>query len=325
MSKVTLNEFIEYLESHVGDAYVWGSQSECISDMDNPYAWIRRMETSDKNADRAIAFVKKATKNPLYAFDCSGLGMYWIYNLKKISSGDISSNGMYGKCEKITKAELRKGDWVFRHNGTKVYHIGYVVDDDLNVIESMGRDVGVVKRPLNASGSSYWNKFGRPIWVFPELSKEPAANDEPAYTAYTTAKVGVSKDTSIYIRKKPAASTASYNVVAKISNAKGKSFSLLGENGDYYYAAYNGYKGFVRKQDFEVQVALAAEPFFAVVTGSSVNVRLGAGTHYAAVGVAHKDDRVLALPHNLDWSRISIVLDNEMKCGFISNKYIKKV
>ena len=323
MSNKSVSNFIEYLESHVGDCYVWGAQGECISAMDTPYDWIRRMETSDKNSDRAIAFVKKASKKPLYAFDCSGLGMYWIFNLNKISSGDISSNGMYGKCEKIAKSELRKGDWVFRHNGSKVYHIGYVVDDELNVLESMGRDAGVVKRPLNASGSTYWNKFGRPIWVFPELSAEPVQTSE--HTEYDAAKIGVSIDTSIFIRKKPIASTASSNVVVKVANAKGKSFSLVGENGNYYYVHYNGYKGFVRKQDFEVQAQITAQPFFATVIGSSVNVRVGAGAYFGTIGVAHKDDRVLALPYNVDWSRISIVLDNEMKCGFISNKYIKKV
>lgn len=298
--------------------------------MDNPKEWIRRMETSTSNANRAIAFMEKAEKSPLYAFDCSGLAMYYIQNLKKIS-GDMSSNTLYNKCTKISKNELRKGDWVFRkyvsgENKGKVYHIGYVVDDNLNVIESKGRDDGVVKRSLNASGSSYWNAFGRPAFIFLELLNEPQKEDDaPAYTAYASAKVGVSTDTAIYIRKKPISSTAATNVVVKVSNAKGKSFSLLGENGDYYYAQYNGYKGYVRKQDFEVQPDISAEPFFAVVTGKSVNVRSGAGTQYGAIGVTHKDDRVLALPYNADWSRISVVLDNEMVLGFISNTYIKKV
>lgn len=319
-----LSEFITYLESHIGDIYTWGAQGQCVSDMDNPKEWIRRMETSTKNANRAVAFMEKSTKHPLYAFDCSGLGMYWIENLKKISGGDMSSNGMYNKCEKLSKDELRKGDWVFRHNGSKVYHIGYIVDDDLNVIESKGRDDGVVKRPLNASGSSYWNRFGRPVWAFPELGNNPEEDYEPTYTKYNTAKVGVSNDTSIYMRKKPTSSTSSSNVVVKVSNAKGKSFSLIGENDDYYFAQYRGFSGFVRKQDFDIQANLEPKAYLAVVTGDSVNVRRGAGSQYAAIGVAHKDDPVLALPHNTDWSRISIVLDNEMIMGFISNKYIKK-
>lgn len=33
----------------------------------------------------------------------------------------------------------------------------------------MGRDVGCVKRPLNASGDKYWNRFGRPDWLFESL------------------------------------------------------------------------------------------------------------------------------------------------------------
>lgn len=178
-----LNEFIAYLEGEVQkrSIYVWGAQGETGSQITE--AWIRKRETSTKNADRAIAYWKKSIAdghgNELSAFDCSGLGMYWICNLKKLTSGDMSSNSMYSKCKKITKAELKKGDWVFRHSGIKVYHIGYIVDDDLNVIECMGRDVGCVKRPLNASGDKYWNKFGRPDWVFESLKTNTATTSTP--------------------------------------------------------------------------------------------------------------------------------------------------
>lgn len=283
------------------------------------------METTTRNANRAIEFMEKSTKRPLYAFDCSGLGMYWIEDVKKISNVDMNSNSMYNKCEKLSKNELRKGDWVFRHNGSKVYHIGYVVDDDLNVVESMGRDDGVVKRSLDASGTSYWNRFGRPVWVFPEFENGTEEYDKPEYTKYGTAKIGVSNDTSVYIRKKPVGSTSSSNTVVKVSNAKGKSFSLIGENGDYYFAQYGEFAGFVRKCDFDIKQITIFKPFFAIVTGGSVNVRRGAGSQYTTIGTAHKDDKVLALPQNVDWSQISIVIDGEMITGFISNKYIKKV
>ena len=44
-----------------------------------------------------------------------------------------------------------------RRAGTKgkAHHIGYIVDESLNVIEAKGRDDGVVKRSLNASESGY--------------------------------------------------------------------------------------------------------------------------------------------------------------------------
>ena len=43
--------FIKYLKGHVGDIYVWGAQGETnITEK-----WIRRRETGEKNAERAIA------------------------------------------------------------------------------------------------------------------------------------------------------------------------------------------------------------------------------------------------------------------------------
>ena len=74
-------------------------------------------------------------------------------------------------------------------------------------------------------------------------------------TTYPKAKTGVSNDSTIYMRVNPDKSTAKDNVVVKVTSARGASFSLLGESGDWYYAQYtapNGqtYKGYVRKQDF---------------------------------------------------------------------------
>lgn len=179
-----LKEFIDYLEEQLRThgIYVWAAQGEMKPTITE--AWIRKKETSTSNADRAIKFWKKQVAagygDVLRAFDCSGLGMYWIQNIKKISSSDRSSDGMMRKCVKITKSQLRKGDWVFRiYSSGKAYHIGYVVDDALNVIEAKGRDDGVCKRSLNASGSSYWNAFGRPIWVFPELKDDPDPVPDP--------------------------------------------------------------------------------------------------------------------------------------------------
>ena len=76
-------------------------------------------------------------------------------------------------------------------------------------------------------------------------------------TTYPKAKTGVSNDSTIYMRVNPDKSTAKDNVVVKVTSARGASFSLLGESGDWYYAQYtapNGqtYKGYVRMQDFTV-------------------------------------------------------------------------
>lgn len=170
----TLQQFIDYLEEQVKNhsIYVWGGQGENYTTITE--AWITRMETSPIYANRAIEFWKKQVgagyRNVLRAFDCSGLGMYFLQNLHKMSDIDMSSATMRGYCSEINKADLKRGDWVFRQNSSgKTFHIGYVVDDALNVIEAKGRDDGVVRRGLNANGSNYWTHFGRPKWFRDEI------------------------------------------------------------------------------------------------------------------------------------------------------------
>ncbi|MFR2204007.1 MAG: peptidoglycan-binding protein [Christensenellaceae bacterium] len=162
----SIGSFVTYLkkEAENGSIYVWGAQGE--SDISE--SWIKKKETSTENANRAIKLWKKrvnAGYKNIRAFDCSGLGMFYLQNITGAYSGDANANTlMNDKCNKITKrSALKKGDWVFRVNSSgRAYHIGYIVTDDLQVIEAKGRDDGVVKRGIDASGSSYWNAYGRP-------------------------------------------------------------------------------------------------------------------------------------------------------------------
>jgi len=166
-----LEEFIKYLKEQVQNRsiYVWGGQGQDYTVISE--SWIRKQETSELNAVRSINHWKRQVQagyeKKLRAFDCSGLGMYFLYNLHRLIGRDLTSNGMLGECEIIERTGLRKGDWVFRVYASgkdkgRAYHIGYVVDDALNVIEGQGRNYGVVQRPLNAAGTGYWNAFGRP-------------------------------------------------------------------------------------------------------------------------------------------------------------------
>ena len=55
--------FIKYLKGHVGDIYVWGAQGETnITEK-----WIRRRETGEKNAERAIALWEKRKAEEPYS------------------------------------------------------------------------------------------------------------------------------------------------------------------------------------------------------------------------------------------------------------------
>lgn len=175
-----IQQFIAYLGEHIGDAYVWGARGQCLSSMADPEKWIRARETSSVNAERAIKFMAASEKRPLYAFDCSGLICGFL--MAKGLSGRVNSRTMYAKSARIHRDELQPGDLVFRYRdkdksggGTYkyIYHVGVYVGSD-KVIESKGRDDGVVLRGINASGPAYWNEYGR--W---DIISGDAKNDEP--------------------------------------------------------------------------------------------------------------------------------------------------
>ena len=152
--------FINFLKQEVdnGSIYVWGAQGQ----KDITEAWIRKRETSTKNADRAIKLWKIRLLNGfghMRAFDCSGLILYYL-NREGLYKYDMSANSLYGRSVKLKREELREGDLVFRHNLLKAYHVGVYIGGG-QVIEAKGRDDGVVQRDINASGSSYWNRYGR--------------------------------------------------------------------------------------------------------------------------------------------------------------------
>lgn len=173
----SLNSFIEHLEEEARNhsIYVWGAQGQDHTIISEE--WIKKVETNEKNAARAIAFWKKQVAagfgDVLKAFDCSGLGMAFLQNETGISKSDMTANGMMGKCEIITKGEVRRGCWVFKVKDGKATHIGYVVDDDLNVIEAKGRDYGVIKSPMKG-----WNAYGVPKFFADEI-KAAAPAPEP--------------------------------------------------------------------------------------------------------------------------------------------------
>ena len=55
----TIDNFIAYLRSKVGTLYVWGAQGECLSCIIDPESYIQNEETSERNANRAIALYSK--------------------------------------------------------------------------------------------------------------------------------------------------------------------------------------------------------------------------------------------------------------------------
>ena len=168
--------FIDYLHAQVGCIYVWGAQGE----RDIAEAWIRKKETSEANAKRAISLWKKRIAQGMEniaAYDCSGLIMRFLID-EGLYKSDMSSRGLYSAAQKLDKrTELQPGDLVFRHNGERIHHVGVFVGSGM-VIESKGRDDGVVLRLMDASGKSYWNRYGRLSVIADEDESE---QQEPCY------------------------------------------------------------------------------------------------------------------------------------------------
>lgn len=158
MAKVKLSEFNTYLNEQIGQPYVWGAQHLKLTESDY-ISIITQKESDPTYRASAIAFCKDkfdSGATVLYAYDCSGLGMYYLQNVKKVYSHDMSANSMMELCEIVT--EPKRGYWLFRVNEDgKATHIGYMVSDT-DLIEARGRIYGVVRRRYVKRD---WHRIGK--------------------------------------------------------------------------------------------------------------------------------------------------------------------
>ena len=177
-NKADMEEFCAYLreQANNGSIYLWGGQGEPLDELTDEY--IMQRETSKNNARRVMRLrdrrVRAGYGATLRAYDCSGLGVHFLRDEKKVIPLDMTADGLFRSCRILPKSGAAKGDWVFRVKSGKAYHIGYIVDDAFNVAESAGRDSGVVVRSMDAPGRTYWNAFGRPS-VISGIRKAKAA------------------------------------------------------------------------------------------------------------------------------------------------------
>ncbi len=194
----TVNDFIAYLKEQVGEPYLWGGQHTKLT----PENYVRVIERKEAGrggypdgtsyAQAAIDFCKKkfdAGATVLYAYDCSGLGCYWLCDLTHLYKGDVNANTMMGRC--ILKTEPpKKGWWVFRLDGKRASHIGYMIDDEC-LVEAKGRKYGVVKTRFREKD---WDKWGVPKVFEKELipQPEPAPQPEPPAPSKEVEVVGKS-------------------------------------------------------------------------------------------------------------------------------------
>lgn len=177
-----LSEFIAYLREQVGQPYIWGGQHTKLT----PENYVRVIERKEAGrggyhdgtsyAQAAIDFCKKkfeAGATELFAYDCSGLGVFWLQNLMHIWKTDANANTMMHRCTDMdTAGPPAKGWWVFRLDDSKkrAVHIGYMIDNE-NLIEAAGRKYGVVKTKFKASA---WD-----VWGIPNVFEKEIRNPEP--------------------------------------------------------------------------------------------------------------------------------------------------
>lgn len=163
MTKAEINSFCEYLNEQVNNhsIYVWGGQGEFV--ILKTLKDIERMENSKTNFRRVCNLVNSLIQRGVdisrsRMFDCSGLGVFWLLEMKLINH-DMTANDMFKKCTEKPLNKIKKGDWVFKVNAEgKATHIGYVVDDSKSIVEAYGRDKGVIKAKLG--NGSQFNRAG---------------------------------------------------------------------------------------------------------------------------------------------------------------------
>ena len=180
----TVSAFIAYLKEQVGQPYLWGGQHTKLTP-ENYERIIERKEAGrggykdgKSYAQAAMDFCKKkfeAGAKVLYAYDCSGLGCYWLYNLARLYKCDVNANTMMGRCL-LQEEPPKRGWWVFRLSGRRASHIGYMIDDSY-LIEAKGRKYGVVKTRFREKD---WACWGIPKVFEQELTAAPEPEPAPA-------------------------------------------------------------------------------------------------------------------------------------------------
>ena len=155
--------------------YVWGCVGQDLNAQKNVESFVRGKETQGDRESCVQRVMKRYYKlkgkgyDPILCFDCSGF-IYWTFKaFSGLIDGRRNAAGLYGKCKDKKKADLRAGDLVFVHNGSRITHVGLYAGDGM-VIHCKGRDVGVIEELISKHG---WNRFGRWPLMYDDDPIEP--------------------------------------------------------------------------------------------------------------------------------------------------------
>jgi len=165
MPKAKASEFVSYIKSKVGSAYLWGGQGESLYDIIAMYA--DKKNQSESNTVKMLGFLEDKGIQNIQFFDCSGLGVKFLLEQDAISY-DMTADELYRKCKKISSKEIRPSDMAFLVNSSgKATHIGYFVGDNI-VVHALNQSRGVIEENL---AKRKW-VFGRPEFCL-EYDLEP--------------------------------------------------------------------------------------------------------------------------------------------------------
>lgn len=226
MKQVKLSEFNTYLTEQIGQPYVLGGQHLRLTP-ENYVAQITKREKDPTRRATAIKYCENRFadgKTVLFAYDCSGLGMYYLQNVEKVYSYDMGANSMMKQCTLMD--EPKKGYWVFRLDDRgKAVHIGYMISDTY-VIHAKGRAYGVCREKY----SSFWHRIGKPKCVNFD-------DPQPKPTSYEIKVIG-----SVNVREGNGVLTK------KIATVKNCNLPYLGqavEKPNWYLTSVNGKQGYI--------------------------------------------------------------------------------
>lgn len=167
--KAKTSEFIQYIKSKLGMAYLWGGQGETVFDQLRKLAKIK--DQSDANTVKMLTFMQSKGVKDLEMYDCSGLAVSYLMKVGAIEY-DMTADGMYRKCAKITIEQARPGDMVFLLNKEgKATHVGFIVDHG-TTMHALNQTRGVISEKLSLRK---W-LFGRPDFCL-EYDLEPPKID----------------------------------------------------------------------------------------------------------------------------------------------------
>jgi cell wall-associated NlpC family hydrolase len=218
-----IDKFLEIVKSKLGCGYVLGSprkigEPEVLTQEILDY-YKRTLGSShyDFNGYSASKWIGKET------FDCSGLVVYALYQLKLVDKDYVADSIYHSLCNDIKKEELQPGDLCFV-KGTTITHVAIFVGDG-KVVHARGTFYGVVETALFSS----FNVFGR-LKCF---------KDENAIESVICKKV-IKVTSSLNVRQLPDATS---NVLGQLKN--GDIVQVTGKINKWFRIEFKGFDAYI--------------------------------------------------------------------------------